>query len=96
MFTVSSTEARAGLPELLDRVFAGEEVTITRHGRPVAVVIRPDALRSRRADGALAVAATVEDALEAGRLAPLSSTEGLTIGRANELLGSVRAGRNLR
>jgi antitoxin (DNA-binding transcriptional repressor) of toxin-antitoxin stability system len=44
------SEARAALPELLDRVLAGEEVTITRHGRPVAVVVRPDSLRVRRAD----------------------------------------------
>jgi len=40
MMTIS--EARAALPEVLDRVAGGEEVTITRHGRPVAVVIRPD------------------------------------------------------
>lgn len=40
MMTIS--EARAALPEVLDRVAEGEEVTITRHGRPVAVVIRPD------------------------------------------------------
>jgi prevent-host-death family protein len=33
------SEARAALPEVLDRVGAGEDVTITRHGRPVAVVV---------------------------------------------------------
>ena len=36
------SEARAALPEVLNRVAEGEEVTITRHGRPIAVVIRPD------------------------------------------------------
>ncbi|GEM_PF-989432 len=36
------SEARAELPEVLNRVAAGEEITITRHGRPVAVVVRPD------------------------------------------------------
>ena len=36
------SEARAALPEVLNRVTAGEEITITRHGRPVAVVVRPD------------------------------------------------------
>ena len=35
------------LPDLLTRVEGGEEVTITRHGRAVAVLVRPDALRSR-------------------------------------------------
>ncbi|MGH9223290.1 MAG: type II toxin-antitoxin system Phd/YefM family antitoxin [Acidimicrobiales bacterium] len=32
------SEARAALPEVLDRVGGGEEVIITRHGRPAAVV----------------------------------------------------------
>jgi antitoxin (DNA-binding transcriptional repressor) of toxin-antitoxin stability system len=36
------SEARAALPEVLNRVAEGEEITITRHGRPVAVVVRPD------------------------------------------------------
>jgi len=40
MLTIS--EARAALPEVLNRVAEGEEITITRHGRPVAVVVRPD------------------------------------------------------
>jgi antitoxin (DNA-binding transcriptional repressor) of toxin-antitoxin stability system len=40
MMTIS--EARAALPEVLNRVAEGEEVTITRHGRPIAVVVRPD------------------------------------------------------
>ena len=35
---VSVTEARANLSELLRRVEAGEEVTITRRGRPVATL----------------------------------------------------------
>jgi antitoxin (DNA-binding transcriptional repressor) of toxin-antitoxin stability system len=95
MITISSSEARAALPELLDRVSEGEEVTITRHGRPVAVVVRPDALRVRRID---AVAATrdVRDLLEAGRSAPLSDLEGLTTERADELIADVRAGRKRR
>ena len=33
---VTATEAKAKLPALLDRVEAGEDVEITRHGRPVA------------------------------------------------------------
>ena len=34
--TVGAFEAKTHLSALLDRVEAGEEVTITRHGRPVA------------------------------------------------------------
>ena len=41
MATMTVSEARAALPEVLDRVAEGEEVTITRHGRAVAVVVHP-------------------------------------------------------
>lgn len=36
MLTVNLAHAKAHLSELLDKVEAGEEVTITRHGKPVA------------------------------------------------------------
>jgi len=36
MVTVTLVEAKAHLSELLDRVESGEDVVITRHGRPVA------------------------------------------------------------
>lgn len=36
MATVTLVEAKAHLSELLDRVESGEEVTITRHGKPSA------------------------------------------------------------
>jgi hypothetical protein len=41
MAVMTISEARAALPQVLNRVAEGEEVTITRHGRPVAVVVRP-------------------------------------------------------
>jgi antitoxin (DNA-binding transcriptional repressor) of toxin-antitoxin stability system len=69
MMTIS--EARAALPEVLDRVAGGEEVTITRHGRPVAVVIRPDILRARRAGGALDDADRIHELLTGAAAAPL-------------------------
>ncbi len=40
MVTVDLVQAKAQLSELLDKVEAGEEVIVTRHGRPVAH-IRP-------------------------------------------------------
>jgi prevent-host-death family protein len=40
MVTVNLAQAKAHLSELLDKVEAGEEVVITRHGRAVAH-IRP-------------------------------------------------------
>jgi antitoxin (DNA-binding transcriptional repressor) of toxin-antitoxin stability system len=91
--SVTVSEARATLPQVLDRVLAGEEVTITRHGRPVAVVVRPDVLRVRRAERALAGAQTVRDVLERGRQTPLAPEGSIDSEWAEELLAEVRAGR---
>ncbi len=74
MMTIS--EARAALPEVLDRVAGGEEVTITRHGRPVAVVIRPDILWSRRVGGALDDAERIHELLAQAAGTPLPSGTG--------------------
>jgi len=38
MSTYSVADAKASLPSLIDRAMAGEEVIITRHGRPVAEI----------------------------------------------------------
>ncbi len=70
MMTVS--EARAALPRILDNVNNGDEVTITRHGKPVAVIVRPDAPRTRRAHAALDAAAVISEVLERGRATDLS------------------------
>lgn len=49
MVTVSLVQAKAHLSELLDKVEAGEEVTITRHGRAVASIhpVLPPKIRLR-------------------------------------------------
>jgi antitoxin (DNA-binding transcriptional repressor) of toxin-antitoxin stability system len=88
------TEARAALPDVLDRVTAGEEVVITRHGRPVAVMIRPDALRARRAGAALEAATAIAAQVDAGRRAPWMPVAGLTEERADDLVAEIRAGRD--
>ncbi|WP_205740903.1 type II toxin-antitoxin system Phd/YefM family antitoxin [Haloactinopolyspora alba] len=91
---MSLSEARAELPALLDRVEHGEEVTITRHGRPVAVVLRPDTVRSRRAESALAGAAEVRELMERARNTPLSEVSGLSAEYADELVADIRADRD--
>jgi antitoxin (DNA-binding transcriptional repressor) of toxin-antitoxin stability system len=93
MSTMSVSEARAALPEILDRVLAGEEVTITRHGREVAVVVRPDAIRVRRADRALADAERLRDLLDHARATPLSDAPTVSAERARELVADVAASR---
>lgn len=40
MTTYSVADAKAGLPRLIDRALEGEEVVISRHGRPVAELRR--------------------------------------------------------
>lgn len=88
------SEARAALPQVLDRVVAGEEVTITRHGKPVAVVVRPDSLRARRAGAAFAAAATVGAALERSRKQPLGVRPTLSLERAEALAAETRQARS--
>lgn len=39
--TVTATTAKATILRLLDEVAAGEEIEITRHGRPVARLVPP-------------------------------------------------------
>jgi prevent-host-death family protein len=94
--SMTVSEARAVLPELLSRVEEGEEVTITRHGQPVAVLIRPDALRTRRARAALDDAERIHELLAEAAAAPLPEGPGLTAQRAEELIGEIRAGRDAR
>ncbi len=47
MKTIGSYEAKTHLPRLLDEVAKGEEITITKHGVPVAVLVPPPEARRR-------------------------------------------------
>lgn len=47
MRTVGSYEAKTHLPRLLDEVAEGEEITITKHGVPVAVLVPPSRTKRR-------------------------------------------------
>ncbi len=93
---MSASQARAALPEILDRVLAGEEVTITRHGAAVAVVVRPDSLRVRRADRVLAEAERLSDLLARSRAARLSDAPRISAERADHLVAEVAAARSAR
>jgi prevent-host-death family protein len=96
MTSMNASEARAALPELLNRVEDGEEVTITRHGRPVAVLVRPDALRARRAEAVLEEAARIHELLAEAAAASMPEGTGLTEQRAEELIAEIRASRDAR
>jgi antitoxin (DNA-binding transcriptional repressor) of toxin-antitoxin stability system len=94
MAVMTVSEARAALPEVLNRVAEGEEITITRHGRPVAVIVRPDIIWSRsRADDLLAEADKLEDLLRAAAERPMSR-DGISVEYAEELVAAIRADRD--
>lgn len=63
MKTVTTTEAKAKLNSLLAEVAAGETVTITSHGRPVAVL--SGAAEPARQLGRFAGLVTVADDFDA-------------------------------
>jgi len=96
MNALTVSEARASLPSILDRVERGEEVTITRHGRAVAVVVRPDLLNARRRSGVWDDADRIGALLDAARHAPAAGLPGLTADRADELVARIRADRDAR
>ena len=83
------------LPAILDQVESGAEVTITRHGHPVAVIVQAGALRSRRADAATAEAGRIEERLNKARRSA-RPRGGLSPEYADELIASVRAARSAR
>lgn len=79
MATVGAYEAKTHLSRLLDLVARGERVTITKHGRPVAVLVPagPEQMGSRaevvaelqrfRRGRTLGAGETVERLVEEGR-----------------------------
>lgn len=89
------TEARATLPELLDRVEAGDEVVITRHGKPIAVLVAPERVRIRHAATSLDAARHLADLLAAAAQQPQGQPT-ITAHLAEQLVGEVRAARRAR
>ncbi len=96
MTTVSASNARAALSELIDRVIAGDEVTITRYGKPVAVLLRPDVLAGRRADSTRGKAERLRAMIESAGAVPLGDAPYFSTERARELVAEVAAGRGSR
>ena len=52
MITVGAFEAKTHLSTLLDRVAAGEEVIITKHGKPVARLVSAACVDRQRVNDA--------------------------------------------
>jgi antitoxin (DNA-binding transcriptional repressor) of toxin-antitoxin stability system len=73
---MSLSELRAALPSVLSRVEEGEEVTVTRHGKAIAVLVRPDVLRRGRNEHWFAKARELRQMLEGAHPAPLGPEAG--------------------
>ncbi len=97
MTELSISEARAQLPDVVNRVIAGEEITLTRHGQPVVVMLRPDAVRSRSvaAQAAIERSKAVGRLIEEARGRPLAPPT-MSVERAQELIAEIRADRDAR
>jgi antitoxin (DNA-binding transcriptional repressor) of toxin-antitoxin stability system len=95
MVTLTVSQARASLPELLTRVEDGEEVTITRHGRPIAVLVRPDVIRSR-ASVIIEDGGRIHELIAVAGAAELPEGPSLSPERAEELIRAIRSGRDSR
>ena len=54
MDTIGTFEAKTHLTQLLDRVAAGEEITITRHGTPIARLVPVNPANRRQIGEAIA------------------------------------------
>ena len=52
MTSIGTLEAKTHFSRLLERVAAGEEITITRHGKPVARLVPPVEVDRARAKAA--------------------------------------------
>lgn len=92
--SMTVSQARATLTSVLDRVEAGEEVTLTRHGSAVAVLVRPDVLRRRRRTPAQSSADALADVLAQARQTLKKDLPGLTTEQADELVAEIRSGRD--
>lgn len=65
--TIPVSRARASLREVLERVKQGDEVVLTQHGEPVAVLVHPAQLRARHAAPSLEAASRRLEGLEEAR-----------------------------
>ncbi|MEO5832003.1 MAG: type II toxin-antitoxin system prevent-host-death family antitoxin [Nakamurella sp.] len=87
------TEARSSFAEILERVAVGEQVTLTRHGVAVAVVVRPDILRNSRTATLYEGVDELRRLMETGRSASLSRGS-MTVEQADDLVRSIRSDRD--
>ena len=75
MLQVGAFEAKNTFGALLDRVEAGEQIEITRHGRPVAHIVPRPAITAERREIALAAMQRIRQRAKEMRLGPFDWEE---------------------
>jgi len=71
MITVGAYNAKTHLAELLDKAQAGEQVTITRHGRPVARLVPANVAKVEPASAVISALRAFRKGRKLGRLSLL-------------------------
>ncbi len=94
--SISVSKARSELPRILGLIQDGEEVTLTRHGQAVAVVVRPDTLRVRRTSEVDAVAQKLASSLNLAAGVPLDDVPLADSAGEAELLEELASNRSNR
>ena len=94
--TVSMSVARATFATLITRVVDGEEITLSRRGVPVAVMVRPPAIKNQHAHPSLVAASALHELLAAGRNSRPSTNGSISAERADEMVKDLRANRSSR
>jgi prevent-host-death family protein len=92
--TYTVSEARAKLPELLDLVEKGEDVTITRHGKAAAIFVNVERWHRRRDLDIFREADRLAKSLEAARSQPMPDP--IPSMDAEAMIREIRNGREAR
>lgn len=91
--SVPVSQARSELPKILGMIQDGEEVTLTRHGRPVAVIVRPDTLRVRRTREVDAIARELAESMISAASIPIDDAPLVDAVSGNDLLRTLAENR---
>ena len=94
MATISVSELRSKMKDVVERVKCEEEIEITQNGEVVAVMLHPSRLRQRvRTPSTVAADKLLRDFMEMQRNPP-DFGEGISPERAEEMVRDIRAERD--
>ena len=80
--TVGSYEAKTRFAELIREANAGEEITITNHGKPVARIVPPDDTRALPVEDVIEAIRRLRDSIDLRRVSAKELKDAIDSGRA--------------